>query len=170
MSAKHIPTDQIGAELVEASKRHTEESLPLSTKLFPYIYVASRRMSLRTISRWLQETHGVALSAAAISRALNSRELHLARLADSIAPPALYVGSLYGFHPHNLLFGRVTENGPIELQLLSDHTHPEGEHDIARWDEMQSLAGIWLPIPHEVKILLEPFLGDLWSEIGESEF
>jgi hypothetical protein len=169
MSTKRIPTDQIGADLVEASRRHTEESLPLSTKLFPYIYVASRRMSLRTISRWLQEKHGVSLSAAAISRALNSQNLHLERLAESIAPPALYVATAYGFSPHDLLYREVTKNCS-ELQLLADHTQPDNENDIERWDEMQTVAGVWLPIPHEVQLLLEPYLIDLWNGKDDDDF
>ena len=171
MNTKRITAEQIGAELVEAAKSQTEDSLPLSTKLFPYIYIASRRMSLRGISRWLQEKHEVSLSAAAISRALNSQALHLERLAEFIAAPARYVASEYGYGTLDLLFGEEFENGPTHLQFLADHTHiqPESEHDIPRWGEMQDLAAVWAPIPHEVKLLLEPYLRELLSEHGDNE-
>lgn len=163
MKSKHLSTEQIGAELVETARNQTEDSLPLSTKLFPYIFIASRRMSLRGISRWLEEKHGVHLSAAAISRALASPKLHLERLAEFIAAPARYVATAYGFDPLNLLFGSVTDNGPTELQILADHTHkqPESENDISRWQELQALAAVWEPIPHEVQLLLEPYLREL---------
>jgi len=169
MNTKNI--EQIGAELVETSKSQNQDSLPLSTKLFPYIFIASRRMSLRDISRWLEENHGVKLSAAAISRALNSSELHLERLAESIAPPARYVATAYGCDPRNLLFRTVTENGPTELQMLAEHTHqqPESEHDIDRWQELQALASVWEPIPHEVQLLLEPYLHALLSDADSEE-
>lgn len=169
MNTKHI--EQIGAELVENSKSESADSLPLSTKLFPYIFIASRRMSLRKISRWLDENHGVKLSAAAISRALNSSELHLERLAETIAPPARYVATAYGYDPHSLLFRTVTENGPTELQMLAEHTHqqPESEHDVERWEEMQALASVWEPIPHEVQLLLEPYLYALFSDADSEE-
>ena len=169
MSTKRISTDQIGAELVEAARNVTEDVLPLSTKLFPFIFIAARRMSLRAISRWLQEKHGVSLSAAAISRALASPELHLERLAESIAAPARYVATLYGFKPLDLLFGKMSDNGPTDFEVLSD-TQPEGESDIDRWSEMQDLAAVWLPIPHEVQLLLEPFLREELLEPGDNHF
>lgn len=166
MTAKRITTEQIGAELVEASKGQAVDSLPLSTRLFPYIFVASRRMSLRVMSRWLQENHGVSLSAAAISRALNNPELHLERFAESIAGPARYVAAAYGFEPLSLLFQEAIETGPSELQMLSKHIHtqPEDDDDISRWGEMQDLASAWLSIPHEVQLLLEPYLRELLSD------
>ena len=172
MTAKRITAEQIGAELVEAARSQTEDSLPLSTRLFPYIYIASRRMSLRAISRWLQEKHGVSLSAAAISRALSSPELHLQRLAESISAPAHYVASEYGFGTHDLLYGVEVENGPTHLEFLADHTHPqpESEHDLPRWEEMQALAAAWGPIPHEVQLLLEPYLRELLSDHADGEF
>jgi hypothetical protein len=160
MSNKQASIDRAGAELVAASRGDSEESLPLSTRLFPYFFVASRRMSLRSISRWLADNHGVQLSAAAISRALANPKLHLGRLAESISAPARYVATAYGFDPLNLLYGRVTENGPSEICILADHTHkqPESETDIPRWQELQDLAEVWEPIPHEVQLLLEPYL------------
>jgi hypothetical protein len=164
MITERINAEHIGAELVATAKGQTEDSLPLSTKLFPYIYIASRRMSLRAISRWLQEKHSVSLSAAAISRALNSPELHLERLAESIAPPVRYVAKLYGFQPLDLLYGMEAENGPTKFQFLSNHTQPQWEDDIPRWQEMQDLAGVWLPIPHEVRLLLEPYLREHLSD------
>lgn len=170
MNAQNITAEQIGAELVEASRSQSEDSMPLSTRLFPYILVASRRMSLRAISCWLQEKHGVSLSAAAISRALNSRELHLGRLAESIAPPARYVAALYGFQPHDLLYGMEAETGPSKFQFLSDHTQPKWEDDIPRWQEMQDLAGVWLSIPHEVQLLLEPYIREHLSDENENDF
>jgi hypothetical protein len=165
MTTKRKTPEQIGAELVEAAKNQTTDSLPLSTKLFPYIYIASRRMSLRAISRWLQDNHGVSLSAATISRALHSQELHLERLAESIAAPANYIAGEYGFGTLQLLYEEKCENGPTQLQFLAEHTHPQPEsvHDITRWGEMQDLEAVWGSIPHEVQLLLEPYLRDLLS-------
>jgi hypothetical protein len=172
MSNNRIYTNQIGAELVDAAKSQAEDSMPLSTKLFPYIFIASRRMSLRAISRWLDEKHGVSLSAAAISRALNSSELHLERLAESIAAPAQYVASVYGFETLDLLYGEAIEDGPTKFENLAKHTHaqPVSENDIARWDEMQSLAAFWEPIPHEVQLLLKPYISSLLSDLDGEEF
>ena len=164
VNERKASTEIIGAELVEAARESADEILPLSTKLFPYIFVASRRMSLRAISRWLEDKHKVSLSAAAISRALNSPDLHLERLAESISAPARYVATLYGCDPMGLLFNEVIKDGPSELEVLANNTRPEGEHDIPRWEEMQYLASVWNPIPHEVQLLLEPYLREFFTE------
>ena len=162
-----LTTHQIGQKLVEAS-RNEEDSLPLSTKLFPYLFVASRKMSLRRMSGWLLEKHGVSLSAAAISRALNSPELHLERLADSYAPLIRNVATAYGCQPLNLVFGERFENGPSELAWLAlDHKQPEDEHDVERWGDLHALAHSWESIPHEVCLMLEPYLNEM---LGDDEF
>ena len=158
MSTKRIPIDQVGAELVETSRSESEESLPLSTRLFPYIYVASRNMSTRAISRWLAEKHEVSLSAAAISRALNSPRVHLERLAEYIAASARYVAILNKTDPMNLLFSRMCDGGPLELDIRASEDTPNGEDDIYRCQEVQDLAAVWVPIPHEVQLLLAPYL------------
>lgn len=164
-----ITTEQIGAELVQVA-RESEDAMPLSTKLFPYIFIASRKMSLRTISAWLQEKHGVSLSPAAISRALNNQELHLERLADAIAVRASYVGRAYSIAPLDLLFEAIAENGPSRLWLIAEeHPQPESESDIFRWGELHDLNGVWEPIPHEVQLLLKPKLYSLLQQDSDFE-
>lgn len=166
MSAKRPTIDQIGSELVDTSRKQDQISLPLSTRLFPYIYVASRRMSLRVMSSWLKDTHGVNISAGQISRALRQPELHLERLAEFIAPVASYVATAYGHQPLDLLYGEVIKNGPSQLHVLATHDHknPESEADIPRWDELQYLASLWEPIPHESQLLLEPYLREIFYD------
>jgi hypothetical protein len=140
-------------------------SMPLSTRLFPYVFIASRRMSLRAMSGWLETKHGVSLSPAAISRALANPKLHLERLAESIAAPARYVAAIYGRSPENLLYGTVCENGPSELEVLSrEHSRPRDEKDVPLWSELQDLAEVWEPIPHEVKMMLRPYLIEEFSD------
>ena len=171
-SQQRITLEQVGVELIAASKSAGEESLPMSTRLFPYILIASRKMSLRRMSVWLHDNHGVSLSAAAISRALNQPELHLARLAETIAAPAVYVANAYGFDAFNLLFETVNENGPTNLQFLADHTNPQpqSESEIPRWNEMQDLNSVWGAIPHEVQLLLEPYLRDHLCDDNDERF
>lgn len=159
MTKKPKNIDQIGAELVLAAKNQTVDSTPLSTKLFPYIYVAQRQMSTRKISSWLSVTHGVSLSAAMISRSLNNEALHLERLAEIIAPMARYIGRLYGQESLDLLYGEEFANGPTILSALAAENHkPRSEDDLPRWEALQELISTWEPIPHEVKLLLKPYL------------
>ena len=160
MSVKKVSLDSVGAELVQEARSQSEESLPLSTRLFPYVLIASRRMSLRKISAWLEDKHGVSMSAGTISRSLNKPELHLERLSEFIAPVARYVGTAYHVSATSLLFDKVSENGPSALHVMAEHDHksPENEEDIDRWGELQFLASVWEPIPDEVQQMLAPYL------------
>jgi hypothetical protein len=160
MNASQFDITKIGQDLVKTSKKQPEDSFPLSTRLFPYILVASRRMSYRAISSWLKEKYGVSLSAAAISRALSSPKLHLSRLAQSFIPRARYIGTVYGeCNLSQLLYGEVCEDGPTELEVLArDTQNPRDEDDIPGWQELQDLARDWTAIPHEVRIMMRDYI------------
>jgi len=78
---------EIGLELVENSRLAEEFSAQhgLINELFPYVYEASKRMSSRAISRWL-ESKGTKLSAATIAKALRNPKLYWEELAEEIEP------------------------------------------------------------------------------------
>ncbi|NRB76069.1 MAG: hypothetical protein HRU46_17040 [Verrucomicrobiales bacterium] len=152
--------NQIGAELLQEAASRPEDVLPLSTQIFPYALIASRKMSLREISSWLDEKHGVSISAMAISRALRSPDTHLARLADHISSIGNYVASATKTKLDDLLFQEIHENGPTEIDVLlhdfSFEGHSPEEREVAA--SVQELAAIWKPIPHKVKLLLRDYI------------
>lgn len=65
----------------EALLNHAEEAETsrrgVADELFPYIYVAAKKMSTRAISRWLEETQEIKLSAATISKVLRESDLRI---------------------------------------------------------------------------------------------
>lgn len=65
----------IGKELADYAKNEADFSAQRGRieELFPYIWIASRRMSLRKISEWLEKAKGVSLSANTLSRAMGIR-------------------------------------------------------------------------------------------------
>lgn len=153
------PLAEIGEELVKTAQESPSSSLPLSTELFPYLLIASRSMSLREISKWLAGSHGVELSAAAISRALRQPELHLQRLADHIAAKARYVALATNRTLGQLLYweranGDITELESLEIALRNPTD--EEEHNLL--DQITALRQAWLAIPHEVRLLLRDYL------------
>lgn len=156
----NVDYTHVGSNLVRAAEEQDDDVLPLSTRLFPYIFIASRKMSFRTISSWLKDNHDVSLSAAAISRALANPGMHLLRLAQSFIPRARYVGTAYGgMTPFQLLYGQVFEGGPNELEVIAGKTkNPRDESDIPAWGELQALADDWETIPHEVRLMMKPFV------------
>jgi len=82
-------TGQIGRDLVEYSK-HAEFSAQrgLLEELFPHIYLASKRLSCRAISRWLAEERNVKLSYVSVGRALRNAEYYWRVMAEEIEPAA----------------------------------------------------------------------------------
>ncbi len=84
---------EIGQSLVEHANVTAEFSAQrgLTEELFPYIYQASRRMSTRAISAYLQDAHKVKLSAVTIAKALREADKHWCALYDSIEPSASIV-------------------------------------------------------------------------------
>ena len=98
----------IGAELVMCAEE-TEFSAQrgLVDELFPYIYRASKRMSTRAISRWLQESKNIKLSAATIAKALREADRYWIAFFDEVEPAAEIVARAHEFE-----FGRELLEDP----------------------------------------------------------
>ena len=64
-------------------------------ELFPSIYMASKRMSTRAISRWLQENHKIKLSAVTIAKALRESDKHWEEYFEAIDPSAQIFGNAH---------------------------------------------------------------------------
>ena len=63
----------IGEELVGHAKQADTSRRGLADELFPYIWIASKQMSTRAISAWLQEKQNIKLSAATIAKVVRSQ-------------------------------------------------------------------------------------------------
>jgi hypothetical protein len=88
--------DPILHEVGEALTQYADQRAEFSARgiigeLFPYIYQASRRMSTRAISRWLEEGPKIKLSAVSIAKALRNPEKYWQQFAESIEPQARIV-------------------------------------------------------------------------------
>lgn len=168
MPDKKPTFEAIGQELVNASKDQELDALPLTTRLFPYMHLASRRMSLRGISRWLEEKHGVNLSYASISRAMNRPKHHLQQLAEYVAPIARYVAGLYNMTPMDILYEEYGKDC-YTLEYLARVVKPNDEESDLRQGQALELAEIWLPIPEEVKGMLKPYMKYAFTSGMEDE-
>ena len=74
----------IGSSLVEHSVNAEFTARGIVDELFPYIYLASKRMSSRAISEWLESEHNVKVSHVSISKVLKNPEGHFERLVRNI--------------------------------------------------------------------------------------
>jgi hypothetical protein len=129
---------EIGQSLVDASQQEDTSARGLVTELFPFIFTAARRMSARSISRFLKEGHNVKISAVTISRALKEPEKHLEPFAEEVEPQARLFASCHGEDLETILenqhaFDILSNQMPIvagnsrdeELAMLDDYRRAE---------------------------------------------
>lgn len=97
---------ELGLKLVEDAALNEEFSAQrgLINELFPYIYEASKRMSSRAISRWL-EANGTKLSPATIAKALRNPDPYWQELFEEIEPAARIVANA-----HNMTIGDLLKD------------------------------------------------------------
>lgn len=85
------PIHDVGAELVQAAEEWERGPGEILAELFPYVFEASKRMSTREISRWLEENHGIKISQPTVSRALRNADKYWQTFAESMEPHARIV-------------------------------------------------------------------------------
>ena len=161
----------IGADLLSHAQEFGEPNrLPLTTQLFPFLFLASRRMTTREMSAWLETTKGVKLSGPMISKGLQRPELHLRRIAEHVQPLAAYIAAAHGLDAERLLFGGDTETGASDLKTFGEHLFGASEHySDGVHEAYEILAESWGPIPEEVKFMCHRYLNFGDADSGESD-
>ena len=159
---------QIGDGLVEYARNEAEFTAQRSVidELFPYIYVASRRMSLRAISRWLLEAQGIKLSVVAIARAMRNIEEHWRELVEAVEPAARVFGQAHGVEAKDVLLdeGRFFDMETMQPML-------SGDDDTVRREYLEYSAATatlrhrWFEYPEEVRTECRRHVG--WFNLSE---
>lgn len=146
---------EIGASLVARSQENEISGRGLATTLFPYIYTASKRMSTRAISAFLQEEHGVKLSAVTIAKALREPEKHAAVAVDRIEPAARVVAAAQGADVEELL-GNADYFAAIRDKPPTIHGTRDDELRDAIFeykDAIEDLEKEWFALPSDLRSL-----------------
>ena len=104
-------TTEIGQKLLHYAEKkdHFSAQRKLAGELFPYIWVASKRMSLRAISRWLKDSMGVSLSVKTISLAMKNERKHWLALVDRLEPSARGFRAAYEFRSWEIVLKLTPE-------------------------------------------------------------
>lgn len=136
----------VGRELIE--KAATESSAPgLLDEMFPYIYVASKRMSVRAISRWLAEEKNIKISHVSLSKALRESEEHFTRIAEAASLAAGVLARAGKMSEEDILFGEDYFETVVKPHLpFSSADIPEQEVI----DAASDLESTWFAYPEEV--------------------
>ena len=134
----------INTELSEVGcnlKRYAETEAEFSARgvideLFPYIFMAAKRMSTRAISRWLKDTHKIKLSPVTIAKALREADEHWETFFEKIEPSARIFGDAHDAYMADFLMNHELFSG---LRSSEKNLTLSGEEG---YDEYQRAAEI----------------------------
>ena len=149
----------IGADLLSHAQEFGERiRLPLTTQLFPFLFLASRRMTTREMSEWLETNKGVKLSGPMISKGLQRPDLHLSRIAEHVQPLANYIAAVHSVDLKWLLFKEDPITGASALGSLWEKVidHFDEPSEGVR-EALDTLMEMWDPIPQEVKFMCRKY-------------
>ena len=151
----------IGKELVEASKS-ASSARGMVEELFPWIYVASKRMSLRAISRWLEETKDLKISHVSIAKALKNADEHFEAILDNVWPSAVTIGKELDITPVEVLFDMPSADGvkdwndPDAIASLIDRKPTANLDDYS--DAILNYTDYWLVYPPQARAECKRFV------------
>lgn len=147
--------NRVASSLLEESKKKFTPKDILSD-LFPFIYTASKRMSGREISEFLEKDHGINISQPTIARALKEPEKYVDQYANKIAISTNNVREFYKLSgPSEILRSGaefikfLNDQEPCETFGYSD-TQEAYFRKLAK-DSVQDLIENWFPIDTELR-------------------
>ena len=136
----------IGAELVKyAQSLDPIERIAPVTRLFPYIYEASKKMGVREISRWLLLEKKISISPATISRALRAPANHWEDFASIVELHVRALEEQLKVHVSIHLF----DLGPEELLCVLEGRFKELDTEWGKDKEGRLVPHSWLILPRK---------------------
>jgi hypothetical protein len=147
----------VGQELVDYSKEAAEFSAQrgLVEELFPYIWTAARRMSLRAVSVWLKEAQNISLSPNTLSRAMRNQKKYWLAWGENIEPAARIFAEAQGMTAENVMDMDGEEFYEMFLHgtpSISGREETAQQHEI--WDyeaAADTLKSDWFGLPDEAR-------------------
>ena len=143
----------------------------LLDELFPFIYVASKRMSLRAICRWLEETRRIVISVNAVSKAMRNQEAYWAQLVEAVEPAARTFAEAHDTHPVNIL---DNEDYFKSLEVAPPIITAEDSEGVAKeFGQVSDAAGVirnrWFALPEEARNQCRRHLVGVFSDAEEPQ-
>ncbi len=165
----------IGKELLTYAKEEAEFTAQrsLMDDLFPFIYVASKRMSLRAISRWLKEQHDINISYNALANAMRNPEKKWADLVEDIEFAATLFANAHDAHPGDVLqnfdyfqYLEMGEHIPTDPEMSLEEYLKEGR-------DLSEAAGVlrnrWFNLPEEARVQCYRHFGEAFGKFERKE-
>ena len=142
-----------GQELAEHARSLPDEEVrSRSELLFPYIFEASKRMSVRAISGWLEAERGIKFSAPSVSKVLRNQESHFRQIAERTQPPAEHLAHSLGVSVADLLFDDDLPLDAIEPDLnAASEAHAYALPGMVN-ESRDYLVREWFTLSNEVRL------------------
>ena len=153
-------------ELLEyAENAHARANRGLITRWFPFIHQAASRLSTRTISRWLEETHNIKISPASVSKALREDEKHWEGYWDIIEPSARKFEAAHHVAMESYLFDRGLFQSLANEDLGFDEFEDQHEYNTA----LDALKNDWFALDDKTLVNMWKYVPKDGSEDKGSE-
>ena len=125
----------------------------LIDELFPFIYMASKRMSLRAITRWLEENHRIQISVNAVAKAMRNQEEYWARLVEDVEPSARIMAEAYNVEPSEVLDSRdVFQHLEVKTPAVAAEDAEGIEIELRQLaDAVGMIRNRWYSLPDDVR-------------------
>jgi hypothetical protein len=175
MDQDEITLTQVGLGLLETSREAEFSARGVLPELFPYIHAAADRMSTRAISRWLQEAHGIKLSAVSIAKALRNPDKYWEAFADQIEPVARAVEAASGVKMEDFLydqdvFWHEVRGKKTGLVLDCGDSAEEEQHAFLTYEaNLDFLDSHWWSMKGSAREGCRPYLLEEKEEISDAK-
>jgi hypothetical protein len=137
----------------------------LVVDLFPFIYGASRRMSARAISRFLEKEHGFPLSSVTITKALNDPAKYWQLFFDQIEPHARVWEKDEKIPMKDFLFREKYFPEPFESRVIQAAAKMMVKPEVIQ--AVRVLRDKWFSIDYETRLRAQPLLEQRLLEKGK---
>jgi|HubBroStandDraft_2_1064218.scaffolds.fasta_scaffold34766_4 hypothetical protein len=124
--------------------------------LFPFIYGASRRMSARAISRFLEKEQGYTLSSVTITKALNAPDKYWNLFFEHIKPHARVWEKDEKIPMKDFLFREKYFPEPFESRVIQAAAKMMVKPEVIQ--AVRVLREKWFSIDYETRLRAQPFL------------
>lgn len=133
--------------------------------LFPFIYGASRRLSARAISRFLEKEQGFTLSSVTITKALNAPAKYWNLFFNQIEPHARVWSKDEKISMKDFLFREKYFQKPFENRVVQAAARMMVKQEVIQ--AVRVLREKWFSIDYETRLRAQPFLEQRLMEKGK---
>lgn len=139
----------VGKDLIDHAQQEYDTQRSTLEELFPYIMIASKRMSARAISRWFSDEKNIPISAASVAKAIREQDRFCAQIHARARVGADWLAKRFDMDADDILANRdgvrgqkigtpynKWQMGSKEEQDQAQEIFNNGLAHLREWDEL----------------------------------